>query len=144
MAFAGGPYNNYLFQATCRAAELLRQGKGRTALLSCVSGVLTKQAFGLWSVDQPPAGFVFADLSATVAREVRTLEVIEEFTGQGAVAGYTVLHGRGEPPRGVALVDTPRGCRAMASTEDPLLIAQMQKEEFVGRQVQVAQNKLIA
>ena len=144
MAFAGGPYNNYLFQSTCRAAELLRQGKGRTALLSCVSGVLTKQAFGLWSVDQPPAGFVFADLSATVAREVRTLEVIEEFTGQGAVAGYTVLHGRGEPPRGVALVDTPRGCRAMASTEDPLLIAQMQKEEFVGRQVQVAQNKLIA
>src|SRR5690606_27749788 len=33
MPFAGGPYNNYFLQATCRAAELLREGRGRNALL---------------------------------------------------------------------------------------------------------------
>ncbi|MES2535359.1 MAG: acetyl-CoA acetyltransferase [Pseudomonadota bacterium] len=143
MPFAGGPYNNYMFQATCRAAELLREGKGRTALVSCVSGVLTKQAFGLWSVDPAPQGFVHADLTDAVAREVRELEVLDEFTGEAKIAGYTVLHGRGQQPRGIALVDTPQGQRAMTTTEDPVLIAQMQEEEFVGRRVKIQQNRLM-
>lgn len=143
MPFAGGPYNNYLLQATCRAAELLRQGRGRTALVSCVSGVLTKQGFGLWSVDAPPQGFVHADVTASVAREVRTLDVLEEFSGDARIAGYTVLHGRGQQPRGIALVDTPQGQRAMTTTEDPTLIARMQEDEFVGRQVQIEQNTLM-
>lgn len=143
MPFAGGPYNNYLFQATCRAAELLRQGKGRTALVSCVSGVLTKQGFGLWSVDPAPQGFIHADLSESVAREMRTLEVLEEFTGEARVAGYTVLHGRGQPPRGIALVDTPLGQRAMVTTQDPALLARMQEDEFVGRRVRIERNNLM-
>ena len=144
MAFAGGPYNNYLFQATCRAAELMRRGKGRTALVSCVSGVLTKQGFGLWSLDPPPRGFFHADLSETVALEMRALEVLDEFTGQAKVAGYTVLHGRGQPPRGIALVDTPQGQRAMTTTEDAALIARMQLDECVGQQLRVEQNILMA
>ncbi len=143
MAFAGGPYNNYLFQATCRAAELLRQGVGRTALVSCVSGVLTKQGFGLWSVNPPPNGFINADLSESVAREVRMLEVVSEFSGQAKVAGYTVLHGRGVQPRGIALVDTPQGQRAMVTTENPALVARMQESEFVGLQVRIEQNNLM-
>jgi acetyl-CoA C-acetyltransferase len=137
MPFAGGPYNNYFFQATCRAAELLRQGKGRNALVSCVSGVLTKQGFGLWSTNPPVAGFVHADLSDQVAREVQELQVLESFTGQASVAGFTVLHGRGQQPRGVALLDTPQGQRTMATTEDAALIARMEQEEFVGRQMHV-------
>ena len=37
MAFAGGPYNNYVLQATCRMGQLLREGKGemRAAMVSC-------------------------------------------------------------------------------------------------------------
>lgn len=143
MPFSGGPYNNYVFQATCRVAELLRQGNGRTALVSCVSGVLTKQAFGIWSVDAPSHGFIHEDVSDAVAREMRALEVVEEFSGPASVAGYTVLHGRGQQPRGVALVDTAQGHRAMATTDDMALVARMQQEEFVGRVVQVQDNNLL-
>ena len=143
MPFAGGPYNNYVLQATCRAAELMRQGQGRTALVSCVSGVLTKQAFGLWSVDAPARGFVHEDVSDAVAREVRALDVLDDFTGPATLAGYTVLHGRGQAPRGVALVDTATGKRAMTATDDAALIARMQQEEFVGRPVQVDSNVLL-
>lgn len=140
MAFAGGPYNNYVFQATCRAAELMRQGRGRTALVSSVSGVLTKQAFGLWCADPPSQGFVHADLSEAVAREVGTVEVLDEFTGPARIAGYTVLHGRGKAPRGIGLADTAPGQRALITTEDPGLIRRMQEEEFVGRTVRVEHN----
>lgn len=140
MAFAGGPYNNYFFQATCRVAELLRVGRGRNALLSCVSGIVTKQAFGLWSVEEPRQPFVHRDLTDEVARVVAVRDVVEEFTGSASVAGYTVLHGRGQAPRGVALVDTPQGQRALATTEDAALVAEMERQELVGRPVRVLGN----
>jgi acetyl-CoA C-acetyltransferase len=140
MAFAGGPYNNYFFQATCRAAELLRAGRGRNALLSCVSGIVTKQAFGAWSLEEPRHPFVHTDLTEEVARAVAVREVVEEFTGGASVAGYTVLHGRGQAPRGVALVDTAQGQRALATTEDAALIAEMEHQELVGRSVRVLGN----
>ena len=144
MAFAGGPYNNYFLQATCRAAELLREGAGRNALLSCVSGVVTKQAFGLWSREEPRSGFTYRDLSDQVARETDTREVLEDFTGDAHVAGYTVLHGRGQLPKGIALVDTSDGKRALITTEDQALIASMQETELVGRPVRVEANTLTA
>lgn len=143
MPFAGGPYNNYLFQAVCRAAELLREGPGRTALLSCVSGVLTKQAFCVWSTEPSPRGFVRVDVSEAVGRQARVLDVVDDFTGAARIAGYTVLHGRGLP-RGVMVLDTPDGARALATTEDPGLNARLQDEEFIGRTVRVARNTVLA
>ena len=144
MAFAGGPYNNYVLQATCRAAELLRARRGRNALVSSVSGVLTKQGFGLWSVDPAPRGFVSADLSDAVAREQRVLEVDADFSGLAAVAGYTVLHGRGQAPRALALVDTPGMRRALVESDDAALIDRLQEEEFVGRQARIEHNRWLA
>ena len=144
MSFAGGPYNNYFLQATCRAAELLRAGAGRTALLSCVSGIVTKQAFGVWSIDPPQRPFAFRDLSDRVERESPSREVIEDYSGDATIAGFTVLHGRNQAPRGVALVDDPRGRRAMVTTEDAALVATMEHAELVGRGVRIEHDTLVA
>ena len=144
MAFAGGPYNNYFFQATARAAQLLRSGTGRTALLSCVSGILTKQAFALWSSEPPRAGFVRRDVTAEVAAAAAELPVVEGYTGGGRIAGCTVLHERGEQPRAVALIDTDHGARAIAVSNADEVIAGMQSEEWVGRRVQVVAGELAA
>ncbi len=144
MPFAGGPYNNYLFQAVCRAAELLRAGAGRTALLSCVSGVLTKQAFSLWSSEPSPRGFIRRDVSEAVGRQARVLDVVDFFTGQARVAGCTVLHGGEGAPRGVFLLDTPDGERTLATTQDAGLTARLQEEEFVGRTVRVERHAVLA
>lgn len=143
MNFAGGPYNNYQLQSTARAAELLRAGQGRTALVSCVSGILTKQAFGLWSTE-PGAGFVQQDVSGEVARRTGVLPVVDGYTGAGCVAGCTVLHGRDQAPRGVLLVDTPEGRRALVTSTNPALVDALQREEFVGRAVQVVNDEVTA
>jgi acetyl-CoA C-acetyltransferase len=137
MPFAGGPFNNYVFQATCRAAELLRARKSGKALVSSVSGMLTKQGFGLWSTEAGPRAFVHADVSEAVAAEVRTLEVLDDYQGLATVAGCTVLHGRGQSPRAVALVDTPAAQRVLTSSDDAALIARLESEEYVGRVMQV-------
>jgi acetyl-CoA C-acetyltransferase len=144
MAFAGGPYNNYFFQATARAAQLLRAGAGSTALLSCVSGILTKQAFALWSSEPPGAGFVRRDVTAEVATAAAELTVVEDYSGGGRIAGYTVLHARGEQPLAVALIDTDDGSRALAVTDAIQTIAGMEREEWVGRRVSVVAGQLAA
>jgi acetyl-CoA C-acetyltransferase len=144
MAFAGGTYNNYFFQSTCRAIELMREGSGRTALLSCASGILTKQAFAIWPLDKPAQDFVNLDLSEEVARETGELEVIgTDFTGAAQIADYTVLHSRDKTPRGVVLVDVEGSCRAVATSENPELIQMLEAREMVGRQVRVEINELV-
>ncbi|MDE2302047.1 MAG: hypothetical protein KGK11_05760, partial [Sphingomonadales bacterium] len=143
MAFAGGPYNNYFLQATARAAELLRAGAGQNALLSCISGIMTKQAFAVWSAKAGVGPFARLDLTAETAAQQRILEVHESYNGMARVAGCTVLHGRGEEPRVVALVDTPEGARAFAVSASPALVASFQQEEWVGRTVTVRNGELV-
>ncbi len=142
MAFAGGPYNNYFLQATARAAELLRDGHGTTALLSCVSGILTKQAFALWSTEPPMAGFRRRDVSAETAAVAAEVPVIDDYTGDGKVAGCTVLYERGVAPRAVALIDTTGGARAFALSDEDEVIAAMERDEWVGRSVRVVNGRL--
>ena len=144
MAFAGGPYNNYFFQATARAAQLLRAGVGRTALLSCVSGILTKQAFALWSSEPPAAGFVCRDVTEEVAAAAAELAVVEGYTGGGRIAGCTVLHARGEQPLAVALIDTDDGTRALAVSDASETVAGMESEEWVGRRLYVVAGVIAA
>ena len=144
MAFAGGPYNNYFFQATARAARLLRAGASRTALLSCVSGILTKQAFALWSNEPPRNGFVSRDVTAEVAAAAAEVPVVLDYSGGGQIAGCTVLHARGEQPRAVALIDTDLGARALAVSGASAIVAGMQREEWVGRRVHVVAGELAA
>ena len=143
MPFAGGPYNNYVLQATARVAELLRAGIQRKALVGSVSGVLTKQGFGLWSTRPGTQPFVHADVSGTVAATCATREVLDSFNGEAKVAGYTVLYGRGQTPRGVALLDTPNGQRVLATSDNACLIASMQSEEWVGRTLRVAGTTIV-
>lgn len=143
MAFAGGPYNNYVLQATCRMGELLRAGRGRHGLVSSVSGVLTKQGFGLWSREPGPNGCVLRDVSDDVARSIGTKRVLESAAGSGTIAGYTVLYERGVQPRGVAVVDVG-DARAVVQTFDPALTARMEAEELCGARVQLREGRTFA
>ena len=60
------------------------------------------------------------------------------------MAGYTVLHGRDRAPTLLAQVDTPDGRRALVSGAEPALIAVLEAEEWVGRNVTVRDNQLCA
>jgi len=134
MAFAGGPFNNYVLQATCRMAQLLREGRGRHGLVSSVSGLLTKQGFGIWSSRPGRDGFALRDVSGEVARALDTRPVLESAEGSARIAGCTVLYERGKPPRGVAVVDVGEA-RAVVETGDAALLDRMESSELCGTQV---------
>lgn len=152
MPFAGGPYNNYVFQSTSRMADLLSDGRqfnnevarGKTGLISCVSGVLTKQAFAVWSNQPARNGFSFHDLTGEVKRAVEPRKVSMEFTGQASVVGYTSLYEKGTATKGVIVADADDGCRVVAQTFDASLISQMEKTLFCGSRVNVNEGTMFA
>ncbi len=145
MSFAGGPFNNYVLQSTARMADLLRQrhagGTPGLGLVSSVSGVLTKQGFGLWSTRPPPGGFRYADVSDVVARACPVMPVAMDYAGAGVIAGYSVLHDAARPPAGIVVADVDSGRRIVATTDDSALVARMEQDEFVGVPIRVDQTR---
>jgi acetyl-CoA C-acetyltransferase len=137
MPFAGGPFNNYVLQATCRMAEMLRQRPGAKGLVSSVSGILTKQAFGLWSAAPPPAGFCHRDVTADVAQAAPARVVLDQYKGDAKVAGYTVLHEGDSPPRCIVIADTEDGRRTVASSDDPQIVGLLSEAEGCGKRIDV-------
>lgn len=144
MPFAGGPLNNYVIQATCRMAELLRRESGQKGVVTSVSGLMTKQGIGIWSTEPAAQGFAFIDVSGEVAAENPAMEVMEGFTGEGEIAGYTVMYQLGERHRAVAMVNTQDGKRAVAWSEAPALMAAMETTEHCGRRVCCTDDEITA
>jgi acetyl-CoA C-acetyltransferase len=132
MSFAGGPYNNYVLQSTARMAQLLRAAGKGTGLVSSVSGALTKQGFGVWSANAAPGNFHFADVTEKVAQASPVKPVVMDCTGQGRIAGYSVVYERSRPPRVVVLADLESGQRGVVTSKDPELATRFQAEEFWG------------
>jgi acetyl-CoA C-acetyltransferase len=138
MTFGGGPLNNFVFQATVRMAQLLRQQRDEVGLVTTVSGMLTKQACALWSALPNPGGWACLDVTAQVEVASDIREVIADYQGQGTVAGYTVLYQGSDPWRAVAVFDLPGQRRTVAYSEDPALLRGMQERECVGETYELA------
>lgn len=145
MAMAGGPFNNYVLQATCRMADLLaRRGRGQppanrgaTGLVSSVSGLLTKQGFGLWS-SRPIAYFSHVDVTADLARQERPVAVAMDFAGPAAVAAATVLYEKGVAAKSVVIADTSDGRRVVAESSDPAVVRRVEEVGLCGATIDVS------
>jgi len=143
MRFAGGPFNNYVLHTTAQLAQRLRGKPGSIGLVTSVSGVLTKHAFTVWSASPPSTPYAFLDVTDEVDRMTGTKVLDSGYTGAGTVAGYTVVSAKGGPDTGVAVIDTDTGDRALATTDDPLVVAEMTEQEFTGHRVHVADGRFI-
>ena len=142
MTFGGGPLNNYILQSTCRMAELLREKGQGTGLVSCVSGMLTKQGFGIWSTEPNPNGFQSEDVTKQTAK-VETANMVADYSGDGQIVAFTVLFEGSEPSRAVVVCDLPSGQRTIVYNEDTALMERMQKEEFCGVAVTIGEGQFV-
>jgi acetyl-CoA C-acetyltransferase len=135
MSFAGGPLNNFVLQAVVRVVERMRAGGGTTALVTAVSGMLTKQGVSLWGKRPPSGGLRCDDVSTEVARLVERVPIESAFTGRARIASYTVLH-EGGSRRAILVCDTPAGARAIAGA-DVAADASIEDVELIGREVEI-------
>ena len=141
MAFAGGPFNNFVYQAMAAVVPLLREAPDRLGMVTTVSGLLTKPGLGVWSARPDGRPPLLADLAyevETVTGAVEAVETLEGYEGGGAVATYTVTYDGAEPDRVVAVCDTDEGRRCVSISTDPGLAAWAWTEELIGTRVRIA------
>jgi acetyl-CoA C-acetyltransferase len=136
MPFAGGPWNNYYLHSVGQAAQRLRDGEGRGALLTCVSGVLGKQGATVWGTEPPRDGFDFLDVSASAAH-ASPRAVTDKPDGSGVVSAYTVINAQGPAPRTLALIDDDNGHRSIARTDVSDIAERAQTDELIGRRARI-------
>lgn len=137
MTFGGGPLNNFVFQATVKMAQLLRQNPVEVGLVTTVSGMLTKQACAVWSATPGADGWACADVTEQVRRESDECELVADYSGTALVAGYTVLYQGLDPWRAVAVFDLPDGSRTVAYSEDAQMLEYMMAQECCGERYEL-------
>jgi len=138
MAFAGGPFNNFVLQSMVRVIESLRAEPDSVGVVTTVSGLLTKPGLGAWSCTPDGRPPLLADLAASARSATGVVDVVETldgFDGEATVATYTVTFEGMEPDRTVAVCDTDDGRRCVAVAEDPDLAAAAVTTELIGARV---------
>lgn len=132
MAFAGGPFNNFVFQASVAMVERLRADPGSLGLVTAVSGLLTKPGLAVWGTEPPDRDVVTADLAADAAAATAVAPLDENPSGPGTVATYTV-----PGDRIAAIIDLDSGDRAVAVLDDSRAAAEACRSELIGTRVRV-------
>lgn len=142
MPWAGGPFNNYVLQATHTLVRRLRASGGR-GVVSSVSGLMTKQAAAIWSAEPPARPFADEDVTARVEKgaDEHVVVAVDDLPEQeAAVVGHTVLHIPDRPLRSVAVLELSDGRRTVARTESEAVAAAMETEDWCGRTVTLGQH----
>ena len=136
LTFGGGPLNNYVMHAIARTVELLRKEPNTLGMVTANGGYLTKHAHGIYSNFPEPPPFKHE----AVQKDVDTSNdrtTIAHPRDAVTVEGYTVMHGREAPVRGVAACLTDEGQRTWGYTTDVDLMSEMRTQEFCGRKVKL-------
>ncbi len=135
--FAGGPWNNFVLQATAAMVERLRDEPGAPGLVTTLSGLLNKGGVAVYTT-APEQPLLLADLVDDVAAATPTVEAVADHHGPATVLGYTVQYDGMTPATTTAFARTPEGSTCVASSSDPDLAERVTHEELVGVEVGVA------
>ena len=138
MAFAGGPLNNFVYQALVKMVQTLRADPGSTGLVSAVSGMLTKQGVSLWSSVAPDTPFAFDDVSEEVAAEMPVHVVVRDYKGPAKIAAATVQYVGGDAVATVLVCDLPGGGRTLIRSTDEALMRRVTEAEVCGLSVEIS------
>lgn len=146
LPFAGGPGSGYMLHSTAAMVEKLRQDPGAFGMVSGVGMHMTKHAFGVYRSARPDEEVVARLAALTAVTDPpspapgKTIQDV--YSGDAEVAAYTVVHAKGgEPEWALAVCDLPDGRRGYARVEDPAVLTDMEKKEWVGASVRLNAGK---
>ena len=144
MAFAGGPFNNYVYQSTAAVVPRLREHPGQLGVVTTVCGLLTKPGLAVWSAEPDGRPPLLDDLAEQAAEATPTLEVLDGHQGEATVASFTVTYDGLDPVRVAVVADVADSgqtdgipVRCVATAEDLALAAQVVADGFIGTRIRV-------
>jgi acetyl-CoA C-acetyltransferase len=145
MAFAGGPFNNFVLQSMVPVVGAVRADPGSLGMVTTVSGLLTKPGIGVWSGRPDGRPPLTGDLAAGAEAATGVTEVVDTidgYDGRGTVVTYTVTFEGPEPVRTVVLCDTDDGRRCVALSEDTALATHAVGTELIGARVRLERGSV--
>jgi len=142
MAFAGGPFNSFVLQATAAMVRRLRDAGG-DGLVTTVSGMLTKPGLAVWSGEPDGEAPLVADLATEAAARTQTVELDQGHAGPSTVVASTVTYAGLEPHEVIAVLDTPEGKRVVARSDARELIDAATRGALIGRTVVVEAGRVV-
>jgi acetyl-CoA C-acetyltransferase len=137
MSFAAGPLNSYALHAMATMVGVLRADPGTDGLVTAVSGMLTKQGMVLLSGAPPAGGFCVEDVSEQTRRATETVPVVDGIIGDATVIGGTVAYAGRAASQAIAVVESSRGERTIATSDVPEMLEAFANEDCCGRTVAV-------
>jgi acetyl-CoA C-acetyltransferase len=143
MAFAGGPFNNFVYQAMAPVVAALRSAPATVGAVTTVSGLLTKPGLGMWTARPDGMPPLVADLAAEAQSATGMVDVIEEldgYDGVAAVATYTVTYEDLDPVRTIVVGDTDDGRRCVSISDEAAVARYAVDNELIGSPVRISQG----
>jgi acetyl-CoA C-acetyltransferase len=142
MAFAGGPFNNFVFQSTAAMVGRLRQDPAQLGLVTTVSGMLSKPGLAVWSAHPAAGPALIADLGAegTKATAIAPVAELNAPATEATVVSSTVTFEETEPwkpTRVAAVLDRSDGTRTAAACADAAFARRCLTENLIGQRVRV-------
>ncbi len=140
LPFSGGAGSNYVMHSIATMVDVLRADPGSLGLVTGVGMHMTKHVFGLYSTAAPTARVGRPDQAGVQASldAAPPVAIVDRHDGPATVASYTVAHGRdGGPEWGLVLADVGERARAYARVNDTDLLDALEREEWVGRAVEL-------
>jgi len=131
LPYFGGPGNNYTTHAIAAMVELLRDNRGSSGLVTGVGMHMTHHSFAIYSSTPHDINKV-----AQSQTENRSVEIAERADGPAVIVGYTVMHTKTDR-YALAVCALESGARCYARCNDPDIVDAMEREEWVGRGVQL-------
>jgi acetyl-CoA C-acetyltransferase len=142
MAFAGGPFNNFVYQATAAMVPWLRHDPASLGLVSTVCGILTKPGLALWSSTADGRPPLLSDLATEAAEATASVLVTDDHHGPARVASCTVNYVGMEAATTFVLADIGAGRRCLATTDDPALADAVLAGALIGTEVTIAGSRI--
>ncbi len=146
LTFFGGPGNNFGTHGVIAVARALREaGPDALGISSSLGWYATKHAYGLYGSSAPAKPY--ATLHPTPEPAKREVASPEEAAAAGVltVEVATALFGRdGAPLYGVVFATLPDGRRAIGGTTDPEVLAELPKDEFIGRAITLSEDRSVS
>jgi len=136
MAFAGGPFNSFTFQATVEVVARLRAEPDALGMVTAVSGLLTKPGMTVWGA-RPPSSVLVGDYGAEAAAATAVVPVTQTATGPATVVTATATYEGLDPVRAFVVADLDDGRRWVGTCHDPSWVTAAARRETIGTNVRV-------
>jgi acetyl-CoA C-acetyltransferase len=137
MAFAGGPFNNFVYQSTAAMVPLLRDEPASLGLVTTVCGLLTKPGLAVWSATPDGRPPLLSDLALEAAAASGSVSVADEHHGPARVVSCTVGYTGMERAGTYVVADIEAGRRCVAFSPDPGLADAAVAGTLIGEDVRI-------